>query len=121
MVLVDTSIWVSHLRKSDSHLKALLLDGSVVCHPFIIGELACGWIKNRTEVISLLQALPMAEVVEQDEFLEFVERNDLMDIGLGFVDVNLLASAIVMGVPLWTLDKRLNQASTRLSIDYSIL
>jgi len=121
MVLVDTSVWVSHLRKGDSHLQALLLDGSIICHPFIIGELACGKIKNRTEVLSLLQALPMAEVIEQDELLIFIERYYLMRAGLGFVDVHLLVSAVLMDVSLWTLDKKLKQASSRLNIDFSTL
>jgi predicted nucleic acid-binding protein len=121
MVLVDTSIWVSHLIKSNSDLKTLLLYGDVMCHPFIIGELVCGQIKNRSEIISLLQSLPMVVVVEQEELLALIENYHLMGLGLGFVDVHLLASAILMGVPLWTLDKRLKQVSALLSIDYSIL
>lgn len=118
MVLVDTSVWVSHLRYGSPQLQELLMDGSVVCHPFIIGELACGKIKNRREVLSLLQALPSAEIVEQDEFLTFVERYKLMGAGLGFVDVSLLASAILMNVPLWTLDRRLARASSRLNMNF---
>jgi predicted nucleic acid-binding protein len=119
MVLVDTSVWVSHLRKGNSLLQALLLDSNVVCHPFIIGELACGKIKNRKEVLSLLQALPMAEIVEQDELLAFIERHHLTGTGLGFVDVHLLAAAILIGVPLWTLDRKLKRASVRLDIDFA--
>ena len=69
MLLVDTSIWVSHLRKGNPHLEALLMNGEVVCHPFIIGELACGHIKNRKEILSLLQVLPMAETAEFEEVL----------------------------------------------------
>ena len=118
MVLVDTSVWVSHLRYGSPRLEALLLDGSVVCHPFIVGELACGRIKNRTEVLSLLQALPLLEDVEHQELLLFIERNHLMGIGLGFVDVHLLAAAVLAGISLWTLDKRLKRASAKLDIDF---
>jgi predicted nucleic acid-binding protein len=119
MVLVDTSVWVSHLRKGSSRLQALLLDGTVVCHPFIIGELACGKIKNRTEILSLLQALPMLEVIEHSELLLFIERNRLMGIGLGLVDVHLLAAAMLAGISLWTYDRKLQQASAKLNIDLS--
>ncbi len=119
MVLVDTSVWVSHLRYGSSRLEALLLDGSVVCHLFIIGELACGRIRNRMEVLSLLQALPMLEVVDHQELLLFIERKHLMGIGLGFVDVHLLAAAVLTDVTLWTLDKRLKQASAKLDIDFA--
>lgn len=119
MVLVDTSVWVSHLRQGNSQLQALLLDGSVVCHPFIIAELACGKIKNRAEVLSLLQALPMLEPVEQEELLPFIQHNRLMGIGLGFVDVHLMAAAVLAGIPLWTLDKKLRQASAKLDIGFS--
>ena len=118
MVIVDTSIWITHLRQGSRHLKALLLDGEVMCHLFIIGELACGNIKNRNEILSLLQALPMAPVIEFDEFLYFVDRNKLMGIGIGFVDVHLLASAQLANVPLWTTDKRLRSAALDLNLAY---
>jgi len=120
MVLVDTSVWVSHLKYGSPRLEALLLDGSVVCHPFIIGELACGKIKNRTEVLSLLQVLPMLDVIEHEDLLLFIERKGLMGTGLGFVDVHLLAAAVLAGIPLWTFDRRLKQASAKLSIDFSV-
>ncbi|MBW1930779.1 MAG: type II toxin-antitoxin system VapC family toxin [Deltaproteobacteria bacterium] len=118
MVIVDTSIWITHLRQGNRHLKALLLDGEVMCHPFIIGELACGNIKNRNEILSLLQALPMAPIIEFDEFLYFVDRNKLMGIGIGFVDVHLLASAQLANVPLWTTDKRLRSVALDLNLAY---
>ena len=119
MVLVDTSVWVSHFRQGSPRLQELLLDGSIVCHPFVIGELACGKIKNRKEVISLLQALPMLEVVEHEELLVFIEHNRLMGIGLGFVDVHLMAAAVLTGVPLWTFDRRLKQVSAKFHIDFA--
>lgn len=120
MVLVDTSVWVSHFRNGNSVLEVLLQDGEVVCHPFIIGELACGRIKNRSEILSLLQSLPTAEVVDHRESLKFIESNRLMAIGLGFIDVHLLAAALLTGVPLWTFDKRLDRASSKLKINYTV-
>ncbi len=118
MVLVDTSIWVNHLRQGSRQLEKLLIDAEVMCHPFIIGELACGNIKNRNEIISLLQSLPMAPTIEFNEFLFFIDRNHLMGIGVGFVDVHLLASAQLKGVPLWTADKRLKSAADQLELTF---
>jgi len=118
MVLVDTSIWVTHLRQGTRQLEKLLMDAEVMCHPFIIGELACGNLKNRNEIISLLQSLPMARTIEFDEFLFFIDRNHLMGKGVGFVDVHLLASAQLTGVPLWTVDKRLKSAADRLTLAF---
>lgn len=118
MVLVDTSIWVTHLRQGSRQLEKLLMDAEVMCHPFIIGELACGNLKNRNEIISLLQSLPMAPTIEFDEFLFFVDRNHLMGNGVGFVDVNLLASAQLTGIPLWTADKRLKSAADQLVLTF---
>lgn len=118
MVLVDTSIWVSHLRKGNAHLKTLLEKAEVVCHPFIIGELACGNIKNRTEILSSLQALPMASIAKHEEVLRLIESHNLMGSGLGLIDVHLLAAALLTRAPLWTADKRLRAASAELSIAY---
>jgi len=118
MVLVDTSIWVTHLRQGSRQLKKLLMGAEVMCHPFIIGELACGNLKNRNEIISLLQSLPMAPTIEFDEFLFFIDRNHLMGKGIGFVDVHLLASAQLTGVPLWTADKRLKSAADQLELTF---
>ena len=118
MVLVDTSIWVNHLRHGSRQLQNLLNDAEVMCHPFIIGELACGALKNRIEILSLLKALPSAPTIVFDEFLFFIEQNQLIGIGIGFVDVHLLASAQLAGVPLWTRDKRLKPAATRLKLAF---
>ena len=90
----------------------------VVSHPFIIGELACGNISNRIKIISLLQSLPMLDVVEHEELLLFLEHNELMGKGLGFVDIHLLAGATLAGIPLWTQDKKLRQVCSRLGIDF---
>jgi predicted nucleic acid-binding protein len=118
MVLVDTSIWVAHLRHGDRRLERLLMDAEVICHPFIIGELACGNITNRNEILSLLISLPLAPVLEFDEFLFFVDENQLMRIGIGFVDVHILASAKLSGTLLWTADKKLNSAASNLSLNF---
>ncbi len=118
MVLVDTSIWVTHLRQGNRQLEILLIDAGVMCHPFIIGELACGNLKNRNEILSLLKSLPLAATIEFDEFIFFIERNPLMGIGIGFVDVHLLASAQLTEIPLWTTDKRLKSAATKLDLAY---
>ncbi len=107
MVLVDTSVWINHFRKGDRRLENLLDGMEVVCHPFIIGELACGHIKNRQEILSLLQALPVLPEVGLDEHLYFVEEQKLFGRGIGFVDIQLLASAQLEGVRLWTSDKKL--------------
>ena len=119
MVLVDTNIWINHFRKKDADLVAFLNVGSVVCHPFIIGELAAGNLTNRIEILNLFQSLPSTPVVEPSEYLEFVDSRKLMGKGLGFVDIHILASAILSGVPLWTSDKRLAKAAEDLGIAYT--
>ena len=118
MVLVDTSIWVTHLRQGSRQLEKLLMDAEVMCHPFIIGELACGNLKNRNEIISLLQSLPMAPAVEFDELLFFIDRNHMMGKGVGFVDVHLLASAQLAGVLLWTAEKKLKSSADQLELTF---
>ena len=118
MILVDTSIWIIHLRQGNRQLEKLLMDAEVMCHPFIVGELACGNLKNRNEIIPLLQSLPMAPAIEFSEFLFFIDRNQLMGKGVGFVDVHLLASAQLAGVPLWTADKRLRSAADKLALTF---
>jgi predicted nucleic acid-binding protein len=119
MVLVDTSIWVAHLREGSPKLEELLMDGEVMCHPFIIGELACGNLKNSSEIISLLQSLQLVVTIEFDEILFFIERNHLMRKGIGFVDVHLLASAQLTGVPLWTADNKLKAAIDQLELTFT--
>jgi predicted nucleic acid-binding protein len=118
MVLVDTSVWVKHLRDGDIVLEGLLDDGHVMCHPFIVGELACGTLKNRAEILALLQALPMATVAEHGEVLHFIEDNRLMGKGLGIVDMHLLASAVLSGIQLLTIDTRLHQVALKIGLAF---
>ena len=117
MVLVDTSVWVAHLREGNDDLARLLNKGDVTCHPLIVGELACGNLKNRSEILSLLRSLPMAIEAEHEETLQFIEKNRLMGRGLGYIDVHLMASSVLTRTPLWTLDKRLNEISTEIGIN----
>jgi len=117
VILVDTSVWVDHLRKGDDRLAALLDRSRVVTHPFVIGELACGNLRNRKELLRLLQSLPRIEAVSQHEALFFIEQRKLMGKGIGFVDVHLLAAAAVEPeVRLWTRDKRLKQIASELNL-----
>ena len=118
MILVDTSVWVSHLRDGNAKLAELLKVGGVVCHPFIIGELACGNLKNRVEILLLLQSLPMAIQAEHEEVMQFMENNSLMGKGLGYIDIHLMASAALSHIPLWTLDKKLKEIVAMLKIGY---
>jgi predicted nucleic acid-binding protein len=116
LILVDTSVWVDHLRRGNARLKALLGDGLVLVHPFIVGELVLGRLKRRAEVLGLLDEMPHAETASHDEALEFVGRHDLVGSGVGWVDVHLLVSAALTGASLWTLDRRLATTAGRLAL-----
>ena len=116
MVLVDTSVWVAHLRHGTIGLTALLNEGRVVCHPFIVGELACGNLKHRSEILVHLQALPQAIQAENEEVRHFIENYSLMGKGLGYIDMHLLTSARLTMIPLWTLDKKLNKIAVKLEL-----
>lgn len=118
MVLVDTSVWVEHLRSGNIGLEDLLNNGLVVCHLFIVGELACGNLSNRSEILSLLQALPLANHAEHEEVMRFIENYSLMGKGLGYIDMHLIVSAILTEVPIWTLDRKLNEVSSKLRLQY---
>jgi predicted nucleic acid-binding protein len=118
MILVDTSVWVDHLRKASSKLAKLLEEGDVAIHPFVVGELACGNLKNRSEILALLHALPGAPRAADDELLFFIDRHSLSGKGLGLIDVHLLASSRMGEFPLWTKDKRLHSAAEALGIHF---
>lgn len=119
MVLVDTSVWISHLRNGNKQLETLLNNGDVMCHPFVVGELACGNIKNRIEILSLFRLLPVVVRADNKEVLQFIEANHLMGKGLGYIDMHLAASALLSGIPIWTLDKGLATISRKLGMHYS--
>lgn len=115
MILVDTSVWVDHLRRTDPGLVALLERAAVVMHPFVVGEIACGTLRDRELVLELLQDLPAAVVATDDEVMQFIERHALYSKGIGYVDVHLLASvALTGGTRLWTRDQRLRRAAAAL-------
>ena len=114
MILVDTSVWVDHLRVGDVQLVDLLEGSAVVMHPFVVGEIACGSLADRASTLDLLQHLPKAAVAESDEILGYIERHRLHGKGIGYVDVHLLASAALGGTKLWTRDKRLLAVARKL-------
>ena len=115
-MLVDTSVWIDHLRYGNPALSAMLEEGEVRCHPFVIGELACGNLKNREEILVLLKALPQAGTATHEEALALVQQKRLMGRGLGWVDIHLLASALLTSVPLWSLDRPLAAAGRELGL-----
>lgn len=115
MILVDTSVWVDHLRRSDAQLVDLLQRAQVLMHPFVVGEMACGSLADRPAVLELLQDLPTALVAESDEVLVFIEHQALHGKGIGYLDAHLLASVALTGrTQLWTRDKRLLNAAESL-------
>lgn len=107
MILVDKSVWVEHLRHGLSRLARHLQEGEVLIHPWVIGELACGNLRNRSQVLELMQGLPAATVASDAEVLLLIERDRLMGLGIGYVDAHLLASARLSHCRLWTQDRRL--------------
>ena len=119
MILVDTSVWIDHLRQGDSSLKQLLAQAQVMCHPMVVGELACGNLKSSSMILALLADLPGASVASEAEVLGFIQAQSLFGLGIGYVDVHLCASAKLHGVQLWTRDKRLQAVAVRLGLAYS--
>ena len=107
MILVHTSVWVEHMRHGLPRLATLLQEGEVLIHPWVIGELACSTLRNRSQVLELLQGLPAATVASDAEVLLLIERDRLMGRGIGYVDAHLLASARLSHCRLWTQDRRL--------------
>ena len=118
MILVDTSVWVDHLRRGNRALAQALEDGLVLSHPFVIGELACGTIRRRTEVLSLLSRLDAVPVVASAEALGLVEDRRLMGRGIGWIDVHLIASSLVGRVRLWSLDRRLAAVAREIGVAF---
>jgi len=117
MILVDTSVWIDHLRAGDEHLIDLLDSSQVLAHPFIIGELACGNLRNRDEVLRLLSDLPQAPLASHEEVLYFIESKKLMGLGVGYIDTHLLASTALADTALiWTRDQRLQKTARKLQL-----
>jgi predicted nucleic acid-binding protein len=116
MILADTSIWIEHFRRGHSELQSLLHANEVLTHPFIVGELAFGALQNRAEILHHLKALPEARQADHHEVLLLIEKERLHGRGLGWIDVHLLASALLSGCRLWTLDKPLIAAAKALKI-----
>jgi len=115
-MLVDTSVWIDHFRRKNARLSELLEAAQVWSHPFVIGELACGNLARRSEVLQWLEALPQAPLVNHEEVREFIETHRLNGRGLGWVDVHLLASARLGRLPFWTVDKRLAVVARTLAL-----
>lgn len=117
MILVDTSVWIDHFRRSDPRLKTLLDEEEVLMHPAVIGELACGALPDRRRTLIDLQSLPMiASIADAEETMFVIESRHLWGRGIGWTDAQLLASALISGCRLWTHDKRLRDAAAALHI-----
>lgn len=121
MILVDTALWIDHLRDGDPHLARLLDESVVLAHPWVIGELALGNLRGRTEILRLLDDLPQSSVATSAEVRELVERHELFGIGIGYVDAQLLAATMLTGdAALWTRDRRLQAPAERLGVAYAL-
>jgi len=117
VILVDTSIWIDHLRSGDQRLVQLLERAEVLVHPFVIGELACGALRNRMQVLRLLSQLPRIVEASDPEVLHVIERHALSGRGIGYVDAHLLA-AVLLASPaqIWTRDRRLREQAERMEV-----
>jgi hypothetical protein len=119
VILVDTSVWVDHLRRGDPELMSLLNSNQVLMHPFVLGELACGNLINRAEVLALLGDLPRVVVATDEETLFFIERHALMGRGIGYVDAHLLAAVALDADSLvWSRDQRLQEVASALVLAF---
>ncbi len=117
MILVDTSVWIDHLRTGDDMLVQQLNSSKVLMHPFVLGELACGNLSNRKEILTLLKDLPKSSVATDNEVLFFIEQHKLMGRGIGYIDTHLLAAVALNGsARLWTRDRRLRAVCDSLSL-----
>lgn len=122
MILVDTSVWVDHLRNGNAQLRELLDSGEVLIHPFVVGEIALGQLQSRRIILDTLRSLPQCTVASHDEVLAFIEQNKLFGFGIGYVDAHLLAAArLTATAVLWTRDKRLRGAAERMVLAANLL
>ena len=121
MILADSSVWIDHLHKRDETLAGLLQRERVLVHPFVIGEVALGHVRNRALVVHNLQEQPQATIASDDEVLQLIGHGKLAGTGIGYIDAHLLASVrITLGSSLWTRDKRLNEVAQRLGISAKV-
>ena len=117
MILVDTSVWIDHLRTGDDKLAQQLNSSKVLMHPFVLGELACGNLNKRNEILTLFKDLPRSSVATDNEVLFFIEQHKLMGRGIGYIDTHLLAAVALNGsARLWTRDRRLREVCASLSL-----
>ena len=116
MILIDSSVWIDHLRRAEGVVLSLLRDGEALTHPFIIGELALGSIKDRRAVIASLERIRYAPVATDDEVRALIEARALHGTGVGYIDAHLLAATLLAGATLWTSDKRLAAVARRLGV-----
>jgi predicted nucleic acid-binding protein len=120
MILADTSVWIDHLRTGNHKFVDVLRDGGVLCHPFIIGELACGNLKNRNKILELLGSLPSVKIAEHDEVLRFISIHKLHGRRIGWIDSHLLASTFLTKCKIWTLDRPLLKVARVLNISVRV-
>jgi predicted nucleic acid-binding protein len=116
VILVDSSIWIEHLRRESAALSSLLTSRRLLIHPFVIGKIAVGQLRNRRQILETLRDLPSAAVASDQEVLEFMDRYLLSGRGLGYIDVHLLAATQLSRASLWTADKRLQASAELLSL-----
>lgn len=118
MILVDSSVWIDHFRHNDPALSQLLDKHQVLAHPFVIGELALGSLRQRDIVLGALRGLPCALVASDEEVHAFIDNHKLFGMGIGYVDAHLLAGTLLsVGAQLWTRDRRLHTVAARLGLD----
>ena len=117
MILVDSSVWVDHLRQGDQRLVTLLEASQVLTHPFVVGEIALGSLKNRETILGSMKGLPQAATATDEEVQQFIESNALFGLGIGYIDAHLLAAVrLDAGSRLWTRDKRLGAVANRMGL-----
>jgi predicted nucleic acid-binding protein len=119
LILVDTSIWIDHIRSSNKRLVGLLDAELVSVHPWVVGELACGNLANRANTLYLLKSLPGVAVASDDEVLFFIDKHGIAGKGAGYLDMHLLAAAALGGLKIWTRDRRLSQVAALLGLNAS--
>lgn len=120
MILADTAIWIAHWKRFDHTLETLVGRGQIICHPIVIGELACGQFAQRAYVLQSMRNLPQIMQAEHEEVLALIEHHKLIGVGIGYSDAHLLASCMLGDDHLWTVDQRLQGAARRLRVHAAI-